>query len=416
MDRLKFLSKPLDPEHYAGFLFILFAFLWIGINMRAPITSVAPVIQEIRADLGIGSGTVALLTSIPVLCFGVLTPAASAVIRYLGIDGAVFASLLGVALGSAVRACGGTSLMLAGTFVIGAALTIGNIVCLMIIARDFYKHMYMVTGFYVVAMSIGSMSTSALTAPLSLVTGWRFAVGAWAGLPVVAGLLWGAVVLRRRSGPGQTGPSDWSLVQKGNSGAAEGVMQNPLVWLLALAFIAHLLLFYTLTAWLPTYYMQTRNMSETTAGYVESVYQAMAFIGAFGVPMLAALKWTTSSLIMILVALVWGWTPLGFLFFPDHWIWWAVISGFAQGGGFSIIFSVLMESARNLDENRRMSALVQGTGYAVSAAGPLLIGYLHEASGSWRGSMLLLSGFSLLILLSALGVMALQRKERRRTV
>jgi len=398
------LSRPLNMKHYTGFLFVLGSFLWIGINLRAPITSVAPILQQIRSDLNISASTAALLTSIPVLCFGVMTPLASALIRFLGIDKAVFASLLAVAFGSLLRSCGGTPLMLGGTVIIGAALTVGNIVCLMIIARDFYSHIHLVTGLYVIAMSIGSMSTSAFTAPLSLLVGWRTAIAVWTILPLIATLLWAIVVLRQKSA-NKIAPAKETATNTGN------VIHNPLVWLLTLAFIAHLVLFYSLTAWLPTYYMQTQGMSETAAGYVESAYQSTAFIGAFGVPLLASFKRISNSCILLSVSVIWFLTPLGFYYFPELWPAWVVISGFSQGGGFSIIFSILMGAAKDLNENRSMSSFVQGAGYTLAAGGPLFIGYLHESFASWRFPMLFLSAFTLLMFFSAFGVIALERRR-----
>lgn len=64
-----------------------------------------------------------------------------------------------------------------------------------------------------------------------------------------------------------------------------------------------------------------------------------------------------------------------------------------------------MVTARNLDENRRMSSFVQRVGCALSSRGPLLIGYVHEITDSRQELMLVLAGISLLFLLAAFGVM-----------
>jgi hypothetical protein len=64
------------------------AIVLLAINMRGPIVAVAPVAEAIRADLGVDGGTVGLLTSLPVLCFGLATPPASALLARLGLGGA----------------------------------------------------------------------------------------------------------------------------------------------------------------------------------------------------------------------------------------------------------------------------------------------------------------------------------------
>jgi CP family cyanate transporter-like MFS transporter len=43
-------------------------------------------------------------------------------------------------------------------------------------------------------------------------------------------------------------------------------------------------------------------------------------------------------------------------------------------------------------ENRRLSAMVQGGGYAVAASGPLVIGAVHDATGGWTVPLLVILG------------------------
>ena len=50
----------------------------------------------------------------------------------------------------------------------------------------------------------------------------------------------------------------------------------------------------------------------------------------------------------------------------------------------------------------RLSAMSQGFGYTVAAAGPLLLGALRDASGGWRTPLLLLVGLLVPQLLAGL--------------
>ena len=55
---------------------VLAAVVLLGVNLRTGVASLPPLLDEIRADLGL-SGTVAgLLTALPVLAFGALAPLA----------------------------------------------------------------------------------------------------------------------------------------------------------------------------------------------------------------------------------------------------------------------------------------------------------------------------------------------------
>ena len=90
----------------------------------------------IAADLGISAATAGLLTGLPVLCFALATPAASALLarggaRPRGGD------LAGRAAGRHVlRSLDGLPCALAGTLLIGVAITVGNVAVPVVIARD----------------------------------------------------------------------------------------------------------------------------------------------------------------------------------------------------------------------------------------------------------------------------------------
>jgi len=49
------------------------AIVVLALNLRGPVVAVSAVLQPIQAELGINAGTAGLLTSLPVLCFGLAT-------------------------------------------------------------------------------------------------------------------------------------------------------------------------------------------------------------------------------------------------------------------------------------------------------------------------------------------------------
>ncbi|MDR3438339.1 MFS transporter [Telmatospirillum sp.] len=396
---------------------MLIALIALALNLRSPLTAISPVIADIRADLGIGPAMAGLLTSIPVLCFGVLTPVASVLIARVGIEASIFVTLGGLALGTVIRSAGGLFLVLAGTVVIGAALTVGNIVCLMIIARDFPRRLNSVTGFYTSALNVGTMLTSALTAPLAGLFGWRAAIGFWVVLALVATLLWWRALRRRNDAliaapatavtslPPSRPVKTTALPVRSTT----SVWRSSLVWLLVLAFSTHLLLYYGLTAWLPAYLTQADGLDATTAGFAASAFQILSLLGSFGVPVLATTWRIPRAWILIGVAAAWFVTSLGLLMAPGHWFLWSITGGVACGGGFTAIFTLVMARARDLDENRRISSAVQGLGYALAAVGPLAIGSLHQASGTWTSSFFLLCFAAVLMTSSGIGLLRSRR-------
>lgn len=140
----------------------------LAINLRSPMTSLPPIINELQADLHMNSTYAGMLTTIPILCFGLVTPFASLFIAKVGINKAIIVTLIGTFIGTIIRSIAGIPFVFTGTVILGVSLTVGNIVSTMVIARDFAKRSNIVTGAYTSAINVGTMLTSALTAPIAM--------------------------------------------------------------------------------------------------------------------------------------------------------------------------------------------------------------------------------------------------------
>lgn len=401
-------------------LFLLLAFFALSLNLRAPITSLPPIIQDIQDLFQISGGLAGFLTSIPVLCFGLLTPVIGFLMKRTRVETTVFITLIGIALGTFIRSAGGINAILAGTIIIGASLTVGNIVGLLVIGREFQNRISAMTGLYVCGMSTGAMATMSLTAPLSRALGWRPALALPVLMSLTAIVLWGAVLFfehkrmiilnqlpeqpQKPAAPSRPGTA-------GVSKPSSSILRQSLVWVLAVAFACHTFLFFGFTAWLPAYLEQTLQMSNATAGVVASLFQILGNIGCFGIPILSGTgKFSFRQLFMV-VSLSWLITAVGFWFAPRLWAFWLFFGGIASGGGFTVIFSMIMFHAKDLNENRSMSTVVQSVGYIIAAFSPFAIGHFHEISGEWQGAMALLSGAGIIIVIS--GLAATSNLEKR---
>lgn len=259
----------------------LFALIVLGCNLRSPLTAIQPVLGEIRASLGLGSVGAGLLTSIPVLCFGLLPPLLSPLIARWGIDRSIRAVLIGVALATVIRPYTGLTGMFAGTLVIGMCIAMGNIVSLMLIARDFQRNVNVVTGFYTVSLNLGAMLTLAFTAPVAGWGGWRIALAGWVWLALLA--LASRWLIDRQ---GRVAEGELQVEMRPETATADK-MPSALVWLMVAAFAIHIFAYYGLTAWLPTFLTKAGGMSSTQAGVVASAFQILSLTGSLGIPVLA---------------------------------------------------------------------------------------------------------------------------------
>ena len=382
-------------------LLLLVAFVVLALNLRAPLTSLPSVINDIKADLHISSGIAGLLTSIPVLCFGVLTPVASAILSRIRIERAIYFTLFGVMLGILLRSSGGLRLTLVGTVLLGASLTLGNIASLLVMARDFRRQFSLINGIYVAAMSAGALLTAALTAPLASIVGWRAALAAWSVLAIFAIVLWFSVSFVKQTTPASNShPVQFSEPEARTvtpASLARAVWRRAEIQLLAIAFASHTFIFYAVTAWLPDYLKQAGGMDSSRAGMAAALFQILGILGSFSVSWLgSAARFSTAKLFLI-VGGAWFFMPTGLLMLPQLWPIWMVLGGIGTGGGFVIVFSLVMALSGSLDENRRISSFVQGVGYVIASTGPTMLGFLHQLTNNWHSGFMLLAFTALLM-------------------
>ncbi|WP_369137133.1 MFS transporter [Modestobacter versicolor] len=370
---------------------LLTGVLLVALNMRGPLVAIAPVVDDLRRDLDVTAGTVGLLTSIPVLCFGLAAPLASLLIARTGVHRAVLVSMAGVLAGTLLRSLGSPGTAIAGTVVLGLAITVANVVVPVVIGRDFPGATNVVTAAYTAALNLGSTLTSALTAPLAEVVGWQAALASWGLLVAVAAAVWTAALRRQVARAAAAEAAGNAPPPPPPPGPTRSVWRRPVAWGLTLAFAGQAFAYYGTTAWLPTLLADENGMTRAAAGISSSLFQVLAIVGAFAVPALVA-WWQRPSLVLLAITVVWATLPVGLLLAPSLWALWCCLAGIAQGGGLTVVFIAIVRRSGDLTENRRLSAMVQGGGYVVAATGPLVLGAVHDATGGWSVPLLVVLG------------------------
>lgn len=391
-------------------LFVLVALILLAFNLRAPFVAVSSVSGDLEDALGMSPAAVGLLTSLPVLCFGLAVPLASAMIGRIGVERSVFACLGLLLIGIALRSAGGVGTAIAGTVLIGLAITVGNIVAPMIIARDFPRSAAaMVTGAYTAALNVGSVVTLSISPPVANAAGWAIALALPSVITLLTAAVWIVLVRRRRR------PASVRAERKGTVATGERptvtlgeLFRRPATWMLTGAFVGQAFGYYGLTAWLPTLLADERGLDENTAGLASSIFQISAVGGAFLTPVIIN-RFGPAAAFAVNGAL-WMTMPIGLLVAPGGWAIWSVFSGIAQGGGFVAVFTVVVLRTRSQRENRQLSSTVQTGGYAVASLGPVVVGALHASTGGWTAPLLLVAGS--LVMLTVLGMLAARAPRR----
>jgi CP family cyanate transporter-like MFS transporter len=153
------------------------------------------------------------------------------------------------------------------------------------------------------------------------------------------------------------------------------------------------LLYYSALSWLPTIF-QDRGTSAVTAGNLLALMGGGNLATSLIVPVLAHRRpsqraLVLPSLIMTAAGLAGSlWAPLGSAPF------WVLILGFSQGSCLGLAIFFMLARAPDASVAASLSAFAQSVGYLVAAAGPLVVGLLHTATGSWTIPVALLLALS----------------------
>src|ERR671912_1029527 len=174
-----------------SFLLIL-GIVLLAANLRPALTVVAPLIGQIRADTGMSNGEAGLLTTLPLLAFGLLSPVAPRVARRFGMERVLLAGLLVLVAGILLRWAGSVAALFLGTVVLGAAIAVSNVLLPSLVKREFPEHAGLMTSVYSTSLGISAAFAAGVSVPLAQLAGigWRGALAVWAIPALLAGVAW----------------------------------------------------------------------------------------------------------------------------------------------------------------------------------------------------------------------------------
>jgi CP family cyanate transporter-like MFS transporter len=343
----------------------------VAANLRPALASVGPVLDDIRLDLALSGTSAALLVSVPVLCLGALASVAPRLARQWGMEPVITMVLVAIGIGLSARVVAGTGLLFAGTVLASGAIAVANVLLPALIKRDFPRHSGTMMGVYTMALSGSAALAAATTVPLGdlLGHGWRGALGVWALLAALALLLW-IPFTGGHTPPPATEPTRGSL------------LADPLAWQVTVFFGLQSLFFYAMLSWLPSIYRE-HGYSPAAAGLVLSAATFVQIPISLIVPRFAARARNQRAYIMCSTSLT-GAGLAGVLLAPTSLPYlWAALMGFGLGASFAVGLLLFVLRSRAPADTARLSAMAQTFGYLIAAAGPLLLGALRDATGSW---------------------------------
>ncbi|MFE5311052.1 CynX/NimT family MFS transporter [Isoptericola sp. NPDC056605] len=361
------------------------AIVLAALNLRPGVVAVSPLLGEILAEEGLSATAGGVLTTLPVLCFGILAPVAPGLARRVGLERALFGSLVLLCLGFALRLVPGIAPLLVGTLAVGSAIGLGNVLLPALIKRDFADRVGLMTGLYSMALSGGAALAAGLTVPIATATGmdWRATLGSWGLLAVLGAVVWAPRALRSAGPVGTLRPPGATPAD-----AVRSVWRSPLAWAVTVLMGTQSLSFYAVNAWLPEIFVAS-GRSIAVGGWMLALTNLLGIVGSFVTPVLAGRLRRQRALGVVIVALILT-GLLGLLLAPGAAVLWVVLLGLGQGGGISLALTLMALRTENAARTSELSGMAQSAGYVLAACGPLGLGVAHDATGSWTAPLVLL--------------------------
>jgi MFS transporter, CP family, cyanate transporter len=359
---------------YQGRLVALAALLLAAVNLRLAVTSVGPVLTEVRSGLGMSAAWAGLLTSVPVVCFASVGLLAPRLARRYGAARVVLCALLVLAAGLAVRPyASGAGIFVLLSVIALAGIAVVNVLLPVIVKERFPTQVGTVTGLYSVALNIGATAAAATTVPLTRAFGddWRLGLACWAVIALLAVPSW--LPLTRE--PTVTYSDSQTL-------PTVRVSRHPIAWALAVYFGMQATSAYVIIGWLPQIYRD----AGISAGQAGLLFAVTSFLGvplSFLLTALAGRLGSQSGIAAVLglfgiagYAGLW-WSPAA-----APWLW-AILLGVANTA-FPLILTMIALRGRDPATVVRLSAFAQSAGYLLAIPGPILVGVLHDHTHGWR--------------------------------
>jgi CP family cyanate transporter-like MFS transporter len=357
-----------------GLLLIGVAIVLTGLNLRTAVTSIGPVLQEIEDGLGISSGLAGLVTTMPVLCFaaiGFAGPGLSARFR----DSHVLSGALAtMAAGLVVRAVAPAFwLFLLGTVLAMVGGALGNVLLPSLVKRYFPSRTGLMVGAYSTAMSIGATVAAVSTAPIAAAAGadgWRWALGIWAVFALLAAVPW----LFVRANPGASRGTHTAV-------RLRSLRHSRMALALMVFFGVQGLEAYIIIGWSASYFRDA-GLTAAAAGLLLGLNQVIGIPLSALVPALTVRPRLQRPLLLAFMACYTaGWIGLWAVPRAAPWLWMIVLS--VAMASFPMILTLIGLRARTPETVAALSTFVQSWGYLISAVGPLLVGVLLGATGSY---------------------------------
>jgi CP family cyanate transporter-like MFS transporter len=354
-----------------------------ALNLRTAVTGFTPLLEIIGDDLGFGLALAGLLGTVPAATFGVFGFFAPVVTRRFGLERTATAALGLSALAIVLRAFSPTpAVLVASTVLALAGIGAANVVIVPLVKVWFSGRIALWTSAYLLLMQTGQFVAPLLAVPVAEAASWRWSVGIWAVPAAVAAAVWLVLAVRLPADHHAPAPAATPT-------ARPRIARSSTVWGLLGLFAMMSLSNYSIITWVPAV-LTDAGASASFGGSMVGLYSVWGVLAALVVPHVAT-RMTNPFVVVVACSVVLVAGYLGLAVAPlDGTVLWICALGIGVST-FPLCMTLINHRTRSPQVASTVSGFVQGIGYGLAAVGPVGLGLLREATGSWTTPLVVLA-------------------------
>ncbi len=363
-----------------------------ALGLRPAVIGIGPVATAMAADLRVSHAYVALLETIPIICMGLFAPLGPFLAARLGDRATMALGLSVVVVAGSMRAFApsATGIMLLTVAVGIATGAAGALPALVGKLRASVSRTGLTAATSATGIVAGATFAAAAAAPVAAALGgWRPTV-AFMGLVCLIPLAgWLALV-----GPA---PSRTPLATRPRG----HVWLRPVAWLLALAYGLQGIAYWGANAWLPGAFVE-QGWSATSAGTLVALLNGATLLGNLSLIVLSSRVGRRALLVASAAAI--GAGAVALTVQPHLAVAWTLLMGLGNGMIYPVLLALTMDVAEDEAAAGAIGAFMLLVGYELSALGPVVLGLVRDAEGSFRLPLVLLAAAGVGVIVPSLAL------------
>jgi cyanate permease len=381
-------TEPRTPYRFVVETLLFLTYAVFGLSWIA----ITPLVGEVQAAFDISGAQLGMLTTM-VSIAKVIAPLLTGLLAVrIGLKKTILLGSLFISAAALAPLATDYYTFLGARFVFGVGGAIVVTLLGPMVMQWFPKEeLPIVNAFNNVAVNTGITVTLFATVPLAAQLGWRGTLLAYGLVSVALMVAW--AVLGRDQAPA---PGAAAAAASAPAVGYMDVWRMRETWIIALSFAGPLALYLAFNTWLPKYYMEAFAMDKATASQYTGLFNLV------GIPTAIAAGFLTKKLglrrpFIIGAGLLMGFAAFGMFLSsnPAVILVSAVLLGVALFTYVAPLFTIPMEMKGMTSAHvSLMMATVFSVAYFFSSFSPVVVGWMHDASGSFVAGLSIWAAFS----------------------